>query len=464
MGHGAPRLLQDETGERQADDDQIDLTALIDSRPMSAFQTRLMVLIGVVVLMDGFNLQAMGFVAPALASAWRIPAAVLGQIFGAALIGMLAGSILLGSLADRVGRRPILLASTALFGAAMLLTAATQTVFQLVVLRFVTGFGVGGVMGNAVALASEFSPRRLRASLLMWISCGFTGGAILAGVLSALLAPWAGWRAVFLAGGALTLLIAAAMVRLLPESLQFLLLRSQDDEKPRRWLKRMAPDGVIGAASGFVRPMAGSPPAGIAELFAREKWRITLLLWVINFANLLDLFFLSNWLPLLAARVGYAHPIAVLIGAVLQAGGVIGAIAMGPLIDRVGFFRVLLPIFVVAAPAVAAIGLADTSAPFLVAVVLASGVCIVGAQPGVNVLAASLYPTEARATGVGWCLGVGRAGSIVGPFLAAWFIKLRFSNTELFAAAALPTLVAALATLVLWRVVEAQAPATPAIR
>lgn len=448
------RLQRQAANDPGAGADLIDLTAFIDGRPLGAFQIRLMLMIGVVVLMDGFDLQAMGFVAPALAAAWRISPDALGPIFGAALIGMLAGSILLSPLADRIGRRPVLVASTGFFGAAMLLTAAVQTIPELVALRFLTGFGVGGVMGNAIALASEFSPRRLRASLLMWISCGFTGGAILGAVLSAVLAPLAGWRSVFLAGGVLPILTAAAMFRLLPESLAFSLLRAGADARTLVWVRRMAPDAALGADVRFVRPANPADRSSITALFTHGRWLATGLLWLVSFCNLLDLFFLSNWLPLLTVRAGYAHSTAVLIGATLQAGGLMGAAFLGPLIDRAGFFRVLLTAFLVAIPAIAAVGQAAAPLPFVMAVVLASGVCILGAQPGVNALAASLYPTEARATGVGWCLGIGRAGSILGPFVAAWFIRLHVSNAQLFMAAAAPALVAAFATFALWRVVE----------
>src|SRR5580692_274482 len=264
---GAPRLHEDMTDEGQIGDRRIDLATFIDGRPLSAFQVRLMVMVGVVVMMDGFDLQAMGFVAPAIGGDWRLAPEAMGPIFGAALVGMLVGSILLSPLADRVGRRPVLIGSTAFFGAAMLLTAAAQTVPQLVTLRFLTGLGVGGVMGNAVALASEFSPRRLRASLLMWVSCGFTGGAVLGGVLSAVLTPWAGWRSVFLMGGVLPLASAVAMLRLLPESLAFSLLRSEEDAGALRWVKRLAPQANFGSGFRFARPTEHPERSAVAVLF-----------------------------------------------------------------------------------------------------------------------------------------------------------------------------------------------------
>jgi len=214
-----------------------DIAGLINMHPLSSFQKGIMVLIGGVVLMDGFDIQAMGFVAPALTQDWHIDPKALGPIFGAGLLGMLLGSMLLSILADRVGRRPVLVGSTAFFSLSMLGTAAAASVQHLIFLRFLTGLGIGGVMANATALASEYSPQRQRASLMMWISCGFTGGAIAGGLLATALIPWGGWRSVFLVGGILPLGIAAVMYWRLPESLLFLSLQQGAQDKLAQLLR-----------------------------------------------------------------------------------------------------------------------------------------------------------------------------------------------------------------------------------
>src|SRR5467141_1678240 len=224
----------------------VDIAGLINLHPLSSFQKGIMVLIGGVVVMDGFDVQAIGFVAPALTQDWHIDPTALGPIFGAGLLGMLFGSMLLSILADRIGRRPVLVGSTTFFSLCMLGTAAAVSVQQLVVLRFLAGLGIGGVMANAVALASEYSPQRQRASLLMWISCGFTGGAIAGGLLSAALIPWGGWRSVFLIGGILPLGIAGVMYWRLPESLLFLSLQQGTHDRLKELLRRIAPGVDLG--------------------------------------------------------------------------------------------------------------------------------------------------------------------------------------------------------------------------
>jgi AAHS family 4-hydroxybenzoate transporter-like MFS transporter len=186
------------------DMDPTDIGALIDSRPLSAFQVRVLMLIGCLVLMDGFDVQVIGFVAPALLRTWNLAPNALGPIFGAGLLGMLVGSTGLGLLADRIGRRPVLIGATFFVALCVLSTAAARSVPQMLALRFLTGLGLGGVLGDAITLASEYCPSARRASLLlMGISCGFTAGAILGGLLAAVLIPRTGWRPVFVVGGLL---------------------------------------------------------------------------------------------------------------------------------------------------------------------------------------------------------------------------------------------------------------------
>jgi AAHS family 4-hydroxybenzoate transporter-like MFS transporter len=170
------------------------------------------------------------------------------------------------------------------------------------------------------------------------------------------------------------------------------------------------------------------------------------LLWLVSFANLLNLFFLSNWLPTLAMRMGFSDSQGVLLGTTLQGGGILGALLLGRLIDRFGFYRVLSPSFLIGAAMIALVGRTNIPVALECALILIAGMSIVGGQPGINALATSIYPTPLRATGVGWCLGVGRAGSIVGPLVAAQLIAHHFTNEILFMFAAIP---AALSSLVM---------------
>ena len=416
----------------------IDVSEWIGNSELGSFQKKVIALLGCSLVMDGFDTQSIGFVAPTLVSVWHLQPSATGPLFAAGLFGMLAGAIVLGWLSDQIGRRRVLLGATLFFGLCSAATVLTANISQMAVLRFFTGLGIGGVMGNATALLSEFSPRHLRASPLMWASCGFTGGAMLGGFVAAVLIPLVGWQSIFVIGGALPLLIALLMWQSLPESPQFLVLHQRRLDEVRKLLQRISPQRIIPADTRLTVGESRTPAASLTALLTPERRFVTLLLWVLSFANLLNLYFLANWLPLLAQRMGYPKSTGILMGTLLQCGGLVGAVGLGRLIDRMGFFRVLSVIFAIATLTVGYLGTPDI--PFLIRLVLVliGGICIVGAQPAINALAAIAYPTEIRATGVGWALGVGRAGSIVGPLVTAHLLAMQWTNQALFWAAAIP--------------------------
>ncbi|MFI5233745.1 MAG: MFS transporter, partial [Gemmatimonadales bacterium] len=315
-----------------------------------------------------------------------------------------------------IGRRPVMLGATLFFACGMLATTRVTTIGGLEAIRFATGLGLGAIMPNAMALAGEHSAAESRVTMMMLVSCGFTGGAVIGGLVSAALIPAYGWQAVFYVGGVFPLLVAALMAVSVPESSEFVARRA----------------AAVGHTS-----------APVAQLFREGRTRMTLLLWAVNFLNLINLYFLANWLPTIATSAEMSTSRAVLLGTMLQVGGVIGTIVMGPLIDRAGFRRVLVPVFCAAAIAIALIGRPGLSVTALFAVVTISGLCIIGGQPAVNALAASYYPTALRSTGIGWSLGIGRVGSILGPTLGGELIRREWSNAAIFATVAVPAAVSA---------------------
>lgn len=430
-------------------EETIDIPTVIDASRVGAFQIWILVLVGLTVVIDGFDVQAMGFVAPAIIDAWGIDKASLGPVFGAGLLGMLLGSLFFSVLADKVGRRPVLIWATLAFAFCMLATPFVTTIDELRWIRFLTGLGLGAIMPNAMALAGEFSPKRSRVTIMMLVSCGFTVGAVLGGLISALLIPAWGWQSVFIVGGVIPLLLASVMFFQIPESMLFLVLRGKRLDLVSACLRRIDSSLVVNARTHFTLPEARQGAVPVVELFREGRARTTLLLWMINFMNLLNLYFLSNWLPTIAKSVGASTSTAVLVGTTLQVGGVVGTLFMGPIIDRIGFFKVLVPTFLVAAIAISAIGQPGLSLAILLVVVSITGVCIIGGQPAVNAMAATYYPTALRSTGVGWSLGVGRVGSILGPVIGGELIRLNWSTTDLFLAVSVPAAISAVVLILL---------------
>jgi len=249
---------------------------------------------------------------------------------------------------------------------------------------------------------------------------------------------------VFYFGGAIPFLIAGAMLLWLPASLQFLIVRRKNLDKVSLWLKRIDPTAPVGARIQYVVPEESREGVPVVHLFREGRTLGTILLWIVNFMNLLNLYFLSSWLATVIRDAGYPTSTAVLAATTLQVGGTIGTFGLSWLISRVGFIPVLTTCFAVASISVAVIGQPGLSLSLLFVVVFVAGWCVVGAQPGVNALAATYYPTSLRSTGVGWGLGIGRAGAIVGPVLGGQFMSLHWSTQDIFLAAAVPALISAI--------------------
>jgi AAHS family 4-hydroxybenzoate transporter-like MFS transporter len=426
-----------------------DIAEFVDQTGIGPLQRRLFTLCALCLIMDGFDVQAVGYAAPALIQEWQIPQAALGPVFGAGNFGVLVGSLVFTMIGDRWGRRPMLVGATLFFAVLTFITAWATDVPQLLAIRFVAGIGLGAIIPNATALIGEYSPRRSRVTLMATISVGFTAGAALGGLLAAWLIPAFGWRSVFYVGGITPLLIALAMWHWLPESLQFLAVRGGRQAELLRWARALDPARPLPADTTFqvTEPPAEGVP--VMHLFRDGRTVGTLLLWTVCFFNLYNLYFLSNWLPTVVRSLGYPTQTAVLIGTTLQVGGTLGTFGLAALIARAGFFRVLVPTFLVGAGCIALIGQPALVLPLLGLLVFIAGICVVGSQPTVNALAGTFYPTALRSTGIGWGLGIGRIGAIIGPVIAGEMLRRGWSVTALFYSAALPAAASGLAMMAL---------------
>ena len=421
---------------------RIDVAERIDRSRLGGFQLAIFILCGVCLFMDGFDTQAIAYVGPTLVREWKIPSAALGSVFSAAPFGVLIGSLLFSMLADKIGRRPVLIGVTLYYAVLTLLTARASAVNELLAIRFVAGIGLGGIMPNAVSLVGEYSPKRARVTVMMVVGNCFSAGAALGGFLAAQLIQSYGWRSVFYFGGVVPLAVAGAMLLALPESLQFLALRGGSEDRVSRWLRRIDSSASLGAR--YVVPEAAHN-RGVpwVHLFYDGRALGTVMIWAINFMNLLNLYFLTNWLPTVVASIGYSTPVAVRIGATLQLAGAIGAFLQGWFVHRLGFVPVLATGFALASLNIALIGYPGISLALLVAVVSIAGLGVVGGQSGVNAFSATYYPTDLRSTGVGAGLGVGRVGAIVGPYVGGQLLALHWSNQQLFLASAVPAIISA---------------------
>lgn len=418
------------------------VTEIFDQRRISAYQKLIFFLCGTIVFVEGFNAQLPGYVVPALSEAWKLTAADRTWFIFSGLAGLALGGLFIAPLADKYGRRPVLLACVALFGICSLAAAASPNTAMLDIARFLTGLGLGGGMPNAIAVTAEYSPTRRRHAMVAMIMSGFIMGSIVVGLVSASLITAWGWQSVLVTGGVLSLLLALVLALLLPESIRFLVVTGGSMKTIAATLARIDPTIGITPDTRFV--IDGGAKASIASLFSDGRARVTVLIWIVYFMSLLNVYFLASWLPTHVHSLGVTVVMAILIGTMLQVGGLFG-VSLGFLLDLAGPSATIFTAYFIGAVSIAVIGFAGPNVVLLTLAVFGAGFGIIGGQNSVNAYASGIYPTQIRSTGIGWATGVGRVGSIVGPTIGGILLQMNMSSSHLFFLAVIPALCASAA-------------------
>ncbi len=412
---------------------------VIDRNKVSAFQWRVIAICSLIALLDGFDTQAIGFVAPVITSEFNIPSTEMGIVFSAGLIGLMFGAFALSPVADRIGRKPVIILSCVVMGVFSLFTATADGFNELVVYRFLTGIGLGGVMPNINTLTSEYAPGKRRAILMTIMFLGFPFGAAVGGFLSSGLIASYGWQAVFIVGGIAPLVLVIFLHFFLPESICFLAEKNPNDPSIGKLLNKIE-TSFSPKTNDHYRLAERTSGSSIGMLFQGGYFNATMMLWVIFFLNLMLMYTLLNWLPTLMGEEGLTLEDAILTTVAFNIGGVAGMLVLAQFIDRFGPFRVLGSVYFITTIVVAGLGLVGSSFPMAMGIAACAGFCITGSQFGINVFAVNLYPTHARSTGLGWALAVGRLGAIIGPFMLGVMKARDWSSDDIFYFLAIPAL------------------------
>jgi AAHS family 4-hydroxybenzoate transporter-like MFS transporter len=411
----------------------VDVAEIIGAQRFGAFQLRIVILCGLVQFLDGFDTQALAFAAPALRVAWHLKPQDLGPVFGAGAFGTGIGSVVLSPLADIFGRKKIMVLAVTLFGLLTLLTVALTGIDQLLILRPLTGFGLGAALPLTFVVANEFAPARIRARMVAIMACGFAIGAASGGLLQAEMLPIYGWQGVFYVGGIFPIALAAALLLFLPESIRFLATKPGTSKEIAAILRKMNRQTVFPDNTQFVLPaepkQKGFRPT---QLFTQGRAAMTVLLWLTYLACLASLNTLVNWLPVALNDAGLSVQQAVRVTTLFQFGGIAGVLALGFLADKFGYSRVLTLSFIGLAIFVAATGSVGGSLVPLAIAVAGTGFCLVGANNTLNAFATTLYPTEIRSTGVGWASSFGRFVSGFAPIIGGILIQALPLQTVFF--------------------------------
>jgi MFS transporter, AAHS family, 4-hydroxybenzoate transporter len=436
----------------------IDISQLIDNRPIDGWLIRLTALCALVLAFDGYDTQAISYVSPALVKEFNATKGSLGPVFSARLFGLLLGSLICGPVADRFGRRVVMIAATTWFALCAAVTPLAPSLDHLFGLRLLTGLGLGGALPNAVALVGEYAPKRRRTTMITVTFCGFSIGGAIGGALASWIVPHLGWRTVFYIGGAGPLLVLPILWLKLPESLRILVIRRNCEAQLATILAHMGHPTI---AAHRVISQDRELGFAVTHLFRDHRTVPTLLLWTAFFMNLVTLYFLTNWMPIITNSAGVSVSEAVLITAMFQVGGTVGAVALGRLIDWLSAHGVLGASFLGAALLIAAMGIAGDSFLALVMLSFGAGFCVIGSQIGANALATTFYPTAAHATGIGWALGIGRLGAIAGPLLGGLLLARNWPSATVFVLGAILSICASIAILAMGLIWTARGRASP---
>ncbi|WP_087972204.1 MFS transporter [Oceanobacillus rekensis] len=409
---------------------------VIDSSRIQSFHVWLVIWLFLIIMFDGYDVVVYGAIIPSLTAEWGISGLTAGAIGSYTVLGTAVGGFLFGMLADKVGRKKIIVFTVILFSVFSTLSGFATGPIMFTIFRVLAGLGLGGVMPNVIALATEYAPKHIRTTLVSFIFCGYSIGAILASLTSRSLLPEVGWEPVLWLGG-IPLLFIPFIIKDIPESVDFLLRKGKDAEA-RAVLSKI--DSTLTGDFKLVTPALKKEGIAIFKLFEDKRAFSTLMFWLSCFSAFVLIYSMNTWLPSLMMEAGYDLSSSLMFTAVMQVGAILGTVIFGPLVDRLGFKKVLVPLFFGGAISLSFIGL--TTSMFIAFVLIAIiGAASVGVQNLFNAVVSQYYPAEMRATAIGSTMAVGRIGGIVAPtfigVLLSMGLQPQFNFTAIASAAVL---------------------------
>ncbi len=410
----------------------------------SRIQVLVIGLCSMINILDGFDVMAIAFTAPQIASEWNLSPEMLGLVFSAGFLGMALGAIFLAPLSDRFGRRRMILACMLLVIVSMLLTSTANSTTTLIPYRFLTGLAIGTMLPSLTSMTSEFSSDSNKNFNISIVQSTYAIGATIGGYITGLLIMDFGWRFIFIGGAVLNAVIFVIIFLLLPESLEFLL-----NKRPVNGLAKA--NKIISKLGGKVlhewpalAADALSKP-GIKGLMEEGMKKWTLLLWLTSFTSMFGVYFLMSWIPKIIFDAGFPLEKAIWVGVCINAGGLLGILWLGYQSSTKGLRPMIVTYLLIAALLMMLFGSLNTGIGVLMVCAAALGFFSQGGFIGLYSVSARLYSTNIRATGIGWCIGVGRFGAIIGPAIGGFFIGMQWQQSTYFIVLAIPFLIGACA-------------------
>lgn len=414
---------------------------VIERNGVGTLQKTILAICGIAIVCDGFDAQALAYVAPLVAKDLGMQRYELAPLFTASLVGLAAGGFLLSFLSDKVGRKWVFLLSMALFGGVTVAKGFATNATELLVYQFVAGLGIGGAPPVAFALLAEYMPKATKNAAITYVAMGYLVGATLGGLVAASVLPVVGWRVIFFLGGGSALVVGAAIAAWVPESVRFLLSRSgaSADRRAAEVMGRIDP--ALTAASGrtFSCEDEERTRTSASELFQHGRAAYTVLMWVVVALIGIVNYILFSWLAVLFEQAGVGLTQSVLAATAFPFGSMLASLWLSSRLRDSRAALLLAGFAGLYAATLVAMGHLTFSFPLLVAAVFLAGVGS-GPQGVTHALNAAVYPTLVRTTGIGWSSSIGRVGGAIGPLIGGGLIALGWSTAQILTASALPIL------------------------
>ena len=424
----------------------VDVNQVVDDAKFTPFHMNVLFWCMLVIIFDGYDLVIYGVAMKGLVAQWGLSAKEAGFLGSVALFGMMIGAMALGSLADRYGRKKMIALCLVLFSLFTFLCGFAQNPTQFAIMRFIAGVGIGGAMPNLVAMMAEYSPKRMRSTMVSLMFSGYAIGGMLSAGLGIMIVPSMGWEWMFYLG-IIPLFLLPLIWKFLPESLGFLMRQGKEAEV-RKILPKVAPELNITAEDQLVREevVVKKSVVPVGQLFVEHRGVSTLAFWVSFFCCLLMTYALSTWLPKFMEQAGYELKAGLSFLFAMNIGAMIGAIGGGWLADKFNIKAVLVAFLLLGSAAFVCLGY-KAPVPVLYLLVTIAGATTIGTQIVLYSYVAIFYPLKIRSTGIGWASGVGRIGAIVGPILGGWLVAMQLPHSTNFMVFAIPAIIATVAVL-----------------
>lgn len=410
---------------------ELSLKEQLNQKSMNLFQWFIIGICICLNIIDGFDVMVMAFTAASVSAEWQLSGAQLGALLSAGLFGMAFGSLFLAPWADKIGRRPLILICLSISGFSMIAASMAPSALILGITRFITGLGIGGILAGSNVIASEYASNTWRSLSVSLQSTGYAIGATLGGLIAIYLIHNFAWHSVFLAGGICTLVMFVVTYFILPESLDYLLVR-----QPKYALEKinaLSPRLGLSPLASMPEVIAyQQPKVNISKLFTPALRLQTLYLWLCFFLVMFGFYFVMSWTPKILSATGMSTEQGVTAGVLLSAGGIFGATLIGLISSKIRIFYVQAAFMAITAVLIIAFVNSTASLNIALGLALLLGIMVNGCVAGLYAMSPSIYPAEVRTTGVGYAIGFGRVGAIISPLFAGTFLDLHIPPTTLY--------------------------------